>query len=301
MKLVLYSIAFIFLVINTDINAQISFKTEYVGKSSLIDNERNKIGIGNSGAMVYKGGINIPLSMKIDKNNHPQMWGVGASGSYVSFNNEGISKDLVLSELMNAQIAVFHTRYLNDKWSMMASVGVGLYMPNTKFSKITGKNVLGNVGVIFIRHLKPNLEIGGGLAMNNTFGYPMIFPALYFNWMYEGRFTFKLSMMDGGEISAKYNVNKALTLGVVSEMSGQGAMLEMDGKDMMFSHQYIVTGFRPEIKIGKKFLIPITIGVSMVRSASFEERSLKEIFGNKGVDSDFKESFYISAGFKYQF
>lgn len=301
MKLAVCLFVFFSVVLCTDINAQVLFKTEYVGKSSLLDSEKNKVGNNKSGAMVYKGGINLPLSMKADKNNRPQMWGIGASGSYASFDNSNISKDLVLSELLNVQVGLFHMRYLNDKWSMMASAGVGLYMPNTNFSKVTGKNVLANVGVIFIRRLKPNLEIGGGLAMNNTFGYPMIFPALYFNWTYESSFTFKLSMMDGGELSAKYNVNKALTLGLVSEMSGQGAMLEKDGKDMMFSHQYIVTGFRPEIKIGKKLLIPITIGVSMVRSASIEERSIKEIFGNKGVDSDFKESFYVSAGFKYQF
>lgn len=301
MKLAVCLFVFFSVAFCTDINAQVLFKTEYVGKSSLLDSEKNKVGNSKSGAMVYKGGINLPLSIKTDKNNRPQMWGIGASGSYASFNNSKISKDLVLSELLNVQVGLFHMRYLNDKWSMMASAGVGLYMPNTNFSKVTGKNVLANVGVIFIRRLKPNLEIGGGLAMNNTFGYPMIFPALYFNWTYESSFTFKLSMMDGGELSAKYNVNKALTLGLVSEMSGQGAMLEKDGKDMMFSHQYIVTGFRPEIKIGKKLLIPITIGVSMVRSASIEERSIKEIFGNKGVDSDFKESFYVSAGFKYQF
>ena len=45
------------------------------------------------------------------------------------------------------------------------------------------------MGVIFIHHFKSNLELGGGLAMNNSFGYPMLFPAIYFNWKTEGRYT----------------------------------------------------------------------------------------------------------------
>ncbi|WP_165045280.1 DUF6268 family outer membrane beta-barrel protein [Dysgonomonas sp. ZJ709] len=300
MKLTLYSIVFFLTVTCTYINAQITVKTEYLGKSSLLDPDKNKIEDSKGGALVYKGGINLPLSMKVDENNRPTVWGIGAAGTYVSFENENISKDLFLSEMMNLELALFHMRPINDKWSMMASAGFGIYTPNTRFSQIRFKNVLGNVGVTFIRHLKPNLEIGGGLAINNTFGYPMIFPALYFNWMYEGRFTFKLSMMNGGELLALYNVNESLSLSLVAEMSGQGALLEKDGKDIMFSHQYAIMGFRPEIKINKRISIPITVGMNATRSVYYTERKLRAIFKSDS-DLDFKESFYASMGLRIRF
>lgn len=300
MKLTLYSIVFFLTVTCTSINAQITFKTEYLGKSSLLDSDRNKVENSKSSALVYKGGINLPLSIKMDNKKRPIVWGIGASGSYTSFNNQNIPKDLVLSEIMNLQLALYHMRPLNDKWSMMASAGFGIYTPDTRFSNIGFKNILGNAGVIFIRHLKPNLEIGGGLAINNTFGYPMLFPALYFNWTYEGRFAFKVSMMDGGHLSAKYDVNKSLSLSLIAEMSGQGALLEKDGKDVLFSHQYVVIGLRPEIKINKYISIPITVGMNATRSAYYTERRLKAMF-KSDFDADFKESFYGSIGIKIGF
>ena len=88
-------------------------------------------------------------------------------------------------------------------------------------------------------------------------------------------------MLEGLEVSAGYKVNKSLSLNIVAEMNGQMAILERDEKDKMFSHQYIVTGFRPEIKIGKYVSIPITAGISAMRTAEITDRSLKSMFQDK--------------------
>lgn len=301
MKLISCLVVCVLVMVCIDANAQITFKTEYIGSSPLLDNDGNRIGDSKGSALIYKGGINMPLSTKVDERKRPTIWGIGASASYTSFNNEKMPKDLVLSEMLGIQTVLYHIRPLNDKWYMMANIGLGMYTPNTKLSKIEYRNFLGNIGVIFIRKMKPNLEIGFGAAMNNTFGYPMLFPALYFNWMYEGCLIFSLSMMDGGEMSVKYNINKQLSLSFVAEMSGQGVMLKENNREMMFSHQYIVMGFRPEFRVSKYISIPLTVGASMMRSAGFDERSLKGIFSNTGTDSGFKDSFYISGGIKIGF
>lgn len=301
MKLISCLVVCILVMVCIDANAQIAFKTEYIGSSPLLDNDGNRIGDGKGSALVYKGGINMPLSTKIDERKRSTIWGAGISASYTSFDNKKMSENLVLSEMLGIQAALYHVRPLSEKWYMMANIGLGIYTPNTKFSKIRYRNFLGNIGVISIRKMKPNLEIGFGAAINNTFGYPMLFPALYFNWVYEGRFIFSLSMMDGGEMSIKYNVNKQLSLSLIAEMSGQGVMLKEGDREMMFSHQYIVMGLRPEFKVSKHIAIPLTIGASMMRSAGFDERSLKGIFSNTGTDSGFKDSFYISGGVKIGF
>jgi hypothetical protein len=63
---------------------------------------------------------------------------MGLGGAYASLNNKNFSDDMV-SEIMNLQLGVFYLRPLNDKWSMMANIGVGVYAPFAEFSKIRYK------------------------------------------------------------------------------------------------------------------------------------------------------------------
>lgn len=296
MKKVSYFIALLLAVICTNVNAQIVLKTEYYGMSNYQDDNHNNVGKSKGSAIVYQGMINMPFSVKMNEKNQPTMWGLGLGGSYVSLNNKNFTADLVLDEIMNLQLGVMHIRPLGEKWSMMASVGVGIFAPNTRFSKINLNNVMGNAGVIFIRHLNPNLSVGCGLAINNTFGYPMLFPSLYFDWTYEGRFLLKVSMMDGGKVSTGYNASKSLTLSLFAEMDGQGAFLEKEGKNMIFTHQSTEIGFRSEIKLGKGICIPLSVGGSM-RQAYYSERHLKSIFNGKSGGFDIAPT--ISIGIKY--
>lgn len=300
MKKILFLIFII--TVYSNLNAQVMFKTEYFGKSSYRMTEGDtdeKVGNSKGSAMVYQGGINIPLSIKLNENNRPSMWAISAGGAYAKLNNKNFTEPLVIDEIMNLGLSINHLRPLNDKWSMLASVGGGIYMPTTQFSKVRFKNVLANVGAIFIYHLKPNLQLGGGIAMNNSFGYPMVFPAFYLNWTTEGEYVVKISMIEGLEMSVGYNVNKSLSLNIVAEMNGQMALIEQDGKDKIFTHQYIVAGFRPEIKVGKHISIPITAGISAMRPAEITNRSLKSMFQDRGYY--FQISPYASAGLKIGF
>ncbi len=61
----------------TGLNAQIMFKTEYFGESDYRMTEGDtdrKVGNSKGSAVVYQGGVNIPLSMKLDENKRPTMW-----------------------------------------------------------------------------------------------------------------------------------------------------------------------------------------------------------------------------------
>lgn len=283
-------------------HAQVSFKTEYFGKSNyrmMEGDSDEKVGKSKGSAIVYQGGISIPLSMSLNENNRPTMWSISAGGAYAKLDNKNFVEPLVIDEVMNLGLSINYLRPLNDKWSMMASIGGGIYMPSTKFSQIRFKNVLGSAGAIFIYHLKPNLELGGGIAMNNSFGFPMVFPAFYLNWTTEGRYAVRISMMEGLEMSAGYNVSKNFSLNIVAEMNGQMALLEQDGKDKIFSHQYIVAGLRPEIKIGKNVSIPITAGVSAMRPTEITNRNLKSLFQDRSYY--FQISPYVSAGLQIIF
>ncbi|WP_335964548.1 DUF6268 family outer membrane beta-barrel protein [Galbibacter sp. PAP.153] len=284
---------------------EISFKTEYIGNSGYYylppgEGPKERIGNAEGYAIVYQGALNMPLSVKTDKNNRPIVWGVGAGGTYVSLDNKHFTDDMV-SEIMNLQIGLYHLRPLSEKWSMRASLGVGIFTPSTDFSKISFKNVLGSGGVVFIRHLTPNLDIGGGLAINSTLGYPMVFPAFYFNWKNERKFDINVELIEGLDASVGYDFNDRFKLSYAFQINGQVALLEKDGEDKIFSHQYIVTGFRPEIKFGKSGLSMTGMaGLNLYRPASYTDRTLKGIFASDN-DYYFAVSPYVSLGLKMKF
>lgn len=298
-KLVFFAIM---IFVYSDTNAQVMFKTEYFGRSGYRKTEGDQSeSVGNSegSAMVYQAGVNIPLSVKLNENNRPTMWAISVGAEYAKLDNKNFTEPLVIDEIMNIGISLTHLRPLNDKWSMMATIGGGIYMPGTRISQIGFKNVLGSAGAVFIYHLKPNLELGGGVAINNSFGYPMLFPAFYLNWRTKGKYAVKVAAIKGLEVSVAYNAHKNLGLSFVAEMNGQMALLEQDGKDKIFSHQYLVAGLRPEIKLGKKVSIPVTFGISATRPAKMMDRKLKSIFQDGGYH--FRAAPYASAGLQIRF
>lgn len=284
-------------------NAQVSLKTGYFGKSSYRDENNQKVANSKGSAVVYQGSINVPFVQKANDKKQPTIWGVGMSGAYVELNNHNFTNDLVLPQIMNLQLALFHVRPINEKWSIMANVGAGIYTPDTKFSKVRMRNLLGNMGLIFIRHIKPDIEIGGGLAFNNTFGYPMLFPALYFSWNYNKQFICKVSALDGLNLLVGYKWNDLASLNFITEMNGQMALTKKDGKEKIFTHQYIVVGIGSSINISDKISIPITIGFNAMRAAYYDNRNIKALFRSMSREYDpcFQISPYLSASVEINF
>lgn len=281
-------------------SAQISFKTEYFGTSDYRDKNNNKKEGSEGSALIHQINLKLPISQKVNEDGLPIVWGIDASGSYASLKNQNLD-GLVLDNITNYQVSLFHMRPLNEKWSMILLAGAGVYTAEKPFSKISGDNILGNAGAIFIKKINPNLDLGGGVALNNAFGFPMIFPAFYFNYNYEGKYVFRASVLNGLEILAGYNLNENLSLNVVAEMNGQLALLEKQKKDVIFTHQYIVFGFKPELKVNKNISIPLTVGLNAARLAYFNDRSLKALFSGINNDAHFTFSPYAAAELKINF
>lgn len=283
------------------VNAQIFVKGEYIGRSTYKDIDGNKTN-GKGSAYAISGGVQVPLSMKLNEKNRPTAWSIVLGGSYTSFENKNISRELCPDEILNAQIALMHMRPISENWSILASLGAGAYTAHTDLSRIGMRNILASGGLIFIWHLRDNLDIGVGPAINTSFGYPMVFPAFYVNWTLSGRYEVKVSMLSALEVSAGMNVRKNIKLSIVAEADGALALEKRDGKNVMFSHQYMIVGFRPEFTFGK-LTIPVTAGISTYRPAFYEERSLKAFFKamDREHDPNFTLSPYVSAALRYSF
>ena len=301
---------FIILLLGVNSFAQISVKTEYIGNSEFYDAVADT-NTGNGSAMIYSAGAMVPLSMQASAEDDPYkratIWGVALSGTFVKMDNHNfpIGKELP-SQVMNLGATALHLRPLKERWSMLMALGIGSYTPENRLSAIRiDENVLANGALVFIWHWRPNLEIGGGVALNNSFGYPMVFPALYLKYKggFSDKFTIDINLLDGTKVAFGYDYSENLSLKLVANIGGYSAYLRRNGQKEMFSSQTFFVGLEPEFKLGKHISIPVTFGGSFIRSGRYRERTLNAMFATEAKNEDgsarssvFLPALYFAAG-----
>ena len=301
---------FIILLLGVNSFAQISVKTEYIGNSEFYDAVADT-NTGNGSAMIYSAGAMVPLSMQASAEDDPYkratIWGVALSGTFVKMDNQNfpIGKELP-SQVMNLGATALHLRPLKERWSMLMALGIGSYTPENRLSAIRiDENVLANGALVFIWHWRPNLEIGGGVALNNSFGYPMVFPALYLKYKggFSDKFTIDVSLLDGTKVAFGYDYSENLSLKLVANIGGYSAFLRRNGQKEMFFSQTFFVGLEPEFKLGKHISIPVTFGGSFIRSGRYRERTLSAMFASEAKNEDgsarssvFLPALYFAAG-----
>ncbi len=301
---------FIILLLGVNSFAQISIKTEYISSSEFYDAVADT-NTGNGSAMIYSAGAMVPLSMQASAEDDPYkratIWGVALSGTFVKMDNHNfpIGKELP-SQVMNLGATALHLRPLKERWSMLMALGIGSYTPENRLSAIRiDENVLANGALVFIWHWRPNLEIGGGVALNNSFGYPMVFPALYLKYKggFSDKFTIDINLLDGTKVAFGYDYSENLSLKLVANIGGYSAYLRRNGQKEMFSSQTFFVGLEPEFKLGKHISIPVTFGGSFIRSGRYRERTLSAMFATEAKNEDgsarssvFLPALYFAAG-----
>ncbi len=296
-KLVVLILLFCFFV-EIDTHAQIYLKSEYIVPSKFKDKDGNNLG-GKGGLNTIDGRFRIPVTLRIDENNEPTVWAISLGGTYASLDCKNISKEYYMREILNTQIGLLHMRPLNEKWSMMAALGIGIF--TSDLNTISGNTILGQGGVLFIRHAKSNLDWGIGVAINNALGYPMIFPSLYLDWRLNGKYEFKLSMYDSFQVGVRTQINNKFKVGIIGESKGLMSAVKKDERSMYFVTQYGYLGVQPEFILSKSLSIPITAGVSFARDTYFRSKTLKAFFDSEMNYPHFNISAYISLGLKYGF
>ena len=304
------AITFIILHFATSALAQISIKTEYISNSKFYDAVADT-NTGDGSAMIYSVGALVPLSMQAPKEDdpyqRPTVWGVSLNGTFVQMDNHNfpLGKEHP-SQVMNLGVSAIHLRPLKERWSMLMALGAGSYTPENRLSAIRiGENVLANGAFILVWHLQPNLEIGGGVALNNSFGYPMVFPAFYLKYKggFSDKFTIDINLLDGTKVAFGYDYSENLSLKLVTNIGGYLAYLRRNGQKEMFSSQTFFVGLEPEFKLGKHISIPVTFGGSFIRSGRYRERKLSAMFASEAKNEDgsarssvFLPALYFAAG-----
>ena len=304
------AITFIILHFATSALAQISVKTEYISSSKFYDAVADT-NTGDGSAVIYSVGGLVPLSMQAPKEDdpyqRPTVWGVSLNGTFVQMDNHNfpLGKEHP-SQVMNLGVSAIHLRPLKERWSMLMAVGVGSYTPENRLSSIhIGENVVANGAFVLVWHLRPNIEIGGGVALNNSFGYPMVFPAFYFKYKggFSDKFTIDINLLNGTKVAFGYDYSENLSLKLVANIGGYLAYLRRNRQKEMFSSQTFFVGLEPEFKLGKHISIPVTFGGSFIRSGRYRERTLSAMFASEAKNEDgsarssvFLPALYFAAG-----
>lgn len=217
------------------------------------------------------------------------------SGSYAKMNHKNYETQLFPDQMLNAQVGIQHMRPLGKKWSMMMTASVGVY---TDLEKVDFDDVLGQGGVLFIRHFNPNLSLGAGPVLTTAFGAPMILPWIYFDWKTNGKIKFKINFPEGME--AGYLFSDQFSLKAVVDLNGMTVERNINGKSMLLGYQQITAGLRPELKISEKLTLRLTGGTAILRSFSENDRKISSIFKDKKIaDPRFASTFYAAVSLRW--
>lgn len=177
--------------------------TDYLSSSNFKDDNGNKYGSGS--LMILSGRYTLPLSTKQNNAGQITAWTVTLNCRYGILNNEAEAKKLNPDNILNSSINISHIRPITEKWSVLASLGCGVYAaPND----VTLKSVLANGAVVFVYKLRDNLSVGVGAGLTNSYGIPMILPMGYLNWQSSGKYEIKVDMSSGLNISASTWITK---------------------------------------------------------------------------------------------
>lgn len=265
----------------------------------------NKAGekFGSGDLLKITGRYTLPISMKQNDLGQITMWNASIYGAFGVLSNKGEALDFNRDKILNTSINISHMRPISPKWSMVATLGGGIYSaPNA----ITAKSILVNGGVIFLYKVRPNLDLGVGLGLTNSYGFPIALPMSIVNWRLSGKYEVKVDIASGMEISGAMKLNDKFKLKLIAmELDGMSAVMDIDGESMIYGTTIMKSWLSTEYKTGKSSTLFLGAGSTWMRSVTLSKRSLKDFFTNMFNDQNnhlgFTPSGYFTAGFKYGF
>lgn len=194
-----------------------------LSSSMLKDKAGNEYGKGC--LQKYSAKLTIPLSTKQDRLGRPSMWILSVNGHLGVLDNKDEAKELNPDRLINASANVSHVRHFSQKWCLIASLGAGIYADP---DHIRWNTLLVNGAAIFAYHWMPEVDVGLGGALTNSYGMPLLVPVAYLSWNKQGGYSLQVNMLNGMRIAGGVNLTDALKLKLTAlEMDGMSAVINV--------------------------------------------------------------------------
>lgn len=278
--------------------AQASMSVSYVGNSDLRDHGGDKVGEG--GMTLTRLSATYPVVMKKDSLKRMTFWGVGIEGAYAALHNSHGAQRYNPGQILDAALRVIHLRPLKGKWSLLATLGVGVYCEP---SRIMWDCVLASGGAGVSYKFSEELSAGFGAGLTNSYGIPMVLPMAYFSWKRKGKFEFDINFL--GHLKADvatYLAPKVKLSLTAIEMGAVSAVVESEGKKKFYSAQLITSGLKINYEPLPRLNLYFSAGVAYGRTTRLCDRKIKEMF-RSFFNSDDKKKFapspIISIGASY--
>ncbi|MDL2299175.1 DUF6268 family outer membrane beta-barrel protein [Bacteroides sp. OttesenSCG-928-E20] len=281
--------------------AQGFFKTEYTSASSFKNDEGDNLGSGD--LLKFSGRYSFPLSVKQNYQGQPILWAVTLSGSYAAMNNRDMLLDTNPGNILNVGLNLTHQRPLSEKWSLIATLGSGVY---TAPKAISVKSILVNGGVIFVYRVANNLDLGVGVGLTNSFGIPIIMPMALISWRLSGKYAVNVDIANAFEVSVSTHLTNRFKIKLVGiEMTGMSSVMDTNGKSMIYSSTSMSSYLAPEWKVDKATTLYLGAGGTWLREVTVTRRTLKDFFDNMFSGDKpklhFKPAGYLVAGVRLSF
>lgn len=268
--------------------------------SSFKDDFGNKLGSGD--VMKISGRYSFPFSVKQNNAGRPILWAASVSGAYAKLNNRNMTEQLNPGDILNTSINLTHMRPVTDRWSMVATLGAGIY---SSPEDICWNSILVNGGLIFMYKILHNLDVGIGVGLTNSYGVPLVMPMSYINWRLSGRYEVKVDITNSMEISGAIRFNDKFKLRLVAiEMGGMSSVMNVQNESMIYAYSTMQSYLCPEYRINKSSVLYMGIGGTWLRDVTFAKRTFRGFWDSMFHDDrelHFETAGYVTLGLKYGF
>ncbi|MCW3465342.1 DUF6268 family outer membrane beta-barrel protein [Chitinophaga nivalis] len=225
-----------------------------------------------------------------------RLWGLGTTASYTQLTNKDYEKTLFPKELLATDITLQHFRTINKKWSLMAMLMVGLY---TDMEKIDQNDVFINGGVVFIKQHNRKFAYGFGAVLTNSFGTPMVLPALMLRWKTGERY--KIDVNFPQSISVTSSLSKYTDLALALRLRGGAYDVEQHpGNKRVMGTADISIGLENTWHLSRKIDFVAAGGSILLNKMEFQEKSLSEMFKTR-PEHRLGANYFLSAGLRWNF
>lgn len=247
---------------------------------------------------------NITLGQSVDQaTGKVRMWTGTFGAMLTSMHHKDYEISLLPETLLGTYAGVQHYRTLNPRWGLTVFAQAGLY---SDLEKIDGNDLFVTAGVLGIRHFSEQLNLGVGVIVHNSFGTPMVWPALTVNWKMGGRLKLDVRVPDNGpglayKIGVQYQFRPELGL----EFSFKPGCMTYDVEKYAESGRRLMSFWQLplglELKWEKEHLRLFGGGGLMaLRSYSFGEKKLSKMFSEYpyyGIGTQM----FLQAGVQWKF
>ncbi|UYQ93408.1 DUF6268 family outer membrane beta-barrel protein [Chitinophaga horti] len=154
--------------------------------------------------------MNMTLRQRIDTTTGKvSMLSASVWGRYSVLRSSGFNKAILPTSLLASNLGLQYYATISQRWSYAAFLSGGL---NTGFKEIDFNDIFLSGGVIFIRQFSPKFRLGMGVLVHNTFGTPLVWPAITADWRFGNKFKLDIRVPDEGpgiayKIGIAYQLN----------------------------------------------------------------------------------------------